>query len=210
MNTPELIETINDRMLAYAFLSRAYRTAPDAAFLDSLATTASAEGNPLSQFCAELEKGDKEKIRVELAAEYNSLLLNMSAEPVSPFESVHTSDEGLMMQEARDEVLALYRAENLSLTEGLNIPEDHISIELDFMVHLCEKTLSALKENNTTLAQSYLEKQKSFLENHLLNWVPSFCAALLKRSKTDFYQGVATMTLDHLKADQAWLEEVCA
>ena len=50
-----------------------------------------------------------------------------------PYESVYTSPEHLLMQDARDEVLAAYRAAKVVLVDEACEPEDHLAFELEFM-----------------------------------------------------------------------------
>jgi anaerobic sulfite reductase subunit A len=48
------------------------------------------------------------------------------------------------MQEARDQVVALYRAKGLDKVAELELPEDHIALEFEFMAHLCQEMQSAV------------------------------------------------------------------
>lgn len=104
------------------------------------------------------------------------------------------------MQDARDKVVAIYRKNGLDKIETLHVPEDHISIELEFMAALCRKMLET--------GECTLRVQKAFITEHLLNWVPEFCDDILKYAKTDFYKGVAAFTLDFLKADLQLIDEM--
>jgi TorA maturation chaperone TorD len=46
-----------------------------------------------------------------------------------PYESVYTSEKRLMMQDARDEVLAIYRSCHLDKAASWKENEDHIAVE---------------------------------------------------------------------------------
>lgn len=145
-----------------------------------------------------------------LAAEYAGPFLNVGKRPACPYESVYTSPERLLMQEARDEVLAVYREEGLSRSEALKEPEDHIAIEFEFMAHLCQKAVAAFEQGDRAACLASLEKQRSFLEQHLLVWVPDFCRDVEGAATTDFYRGVAQLTAEFLVEEREALGELTA
>ena len=195
MNTPELSALMEERALGYRFLARAFRAAPDAAFVGAVlsAADANAEG-PLAPFYAEAAEADGETLRIDLAADYNQLFLGMSAHPVAPYESVYTSEEGLLMQKARDEALRVY--------ESFDLPEDHIALELELMACLADRTRAAAEagEDPTGL----IAAQRAFLSEHL-GWAAALCDDVEKRARTAFYYGIAGLTREHLAADEAVL-----
>jgi len=119
---------------------------------------------------------------LELAVDYTGLFAGTKIGCPLPYESVYTSEDGLLMQEANDQVLRIYRNEEFKDYLENNEPQDHISNELDFMAFLSQKLVDALKNDEEESAKSYLDKQKIFLEQHLLNWVPSFCRDVEKKA----------------------------
>ncbi|MCU7585781.1 molecular chaperone TorD family protein [Adlercreutzia muris] len=203
MNTPELSALMEERALGYRFLARAFRAAPDAAFVGAVlsAADANAEG-PLAPFYAEAAEADGETLRIDLAADYNQLFLGMSAHPVAPYESVYTSEEGLLMQKARDEALRVYRLWGLRVPESFDLPEDHIALELELMACLADRTRAAAEagEDPTGL----IAAQRAFLSEHL-GWAAALCDDVEKRARTAFYYGIAGLTREHLAADEAVL-----
>jgi TorA maturation chaperone TorD len=151
---------------------------------------------------------DLREVEKELAAEYATLFLNMGRRPVHPFESVYTSSERLMMQEAHDEVLNIYLHEGVGKVEEFKLPEDHIAVELDFMSYLCQKNIDAIKKGDDEAASGYLTKQKDFLEKHLLVWIPAFCLDLEKMTRSIFYKAIANITRDFVEFDQDTLKRL--
>lgn len=108
------------------------------------------------------------------------------------------------MQEARAEVLATFRENNLKKdrwTEG----EDHIALELEFMQRMSLRTAEALAAGNDDEAVELVRRQYTFLQDHLLNWVPMFVSDMRMFAKTLFYQGVAQLLMGHLEEDEAVL-----
>jgi anaerobic sulfite reductase subunit A len=122
-----------------------------------------------------------------------------------PYESVYTSPEKLIMQDARDQVVAIYLARGLHVSEKMDFPEDHVALELEFMARLCWESRRELKKRKA-LTDCFRE-QKKFLEEHLLNWVPAFCADVEKYASTDFYRAAAKITLNYLRLDQSLLAD---
>lgn len=61
-------------------------------------------------------------METDLATEYTSLFLNAGRNTVFLYESVYTSEERLLMQEAQDEVLSEYRKEGLDKISELREP----------------------------------------------------------------------------------------
>ena len=67
----------------------------------------------------------------DLAVDYVRAFIGHGVDAYSaayPFESVYTSPKRLMMQEARDEVLAVYRSEGLDKLPSWKESEDHIAL----------------------------------------------------------------------------------
>ncbi len=74
--------------------------------------------------------------RQELASDFACALLaagSYEERRATPYESVFTSESGLLMQEARDDVYRLFCEQHLAVDEALRTPEDHLSFELEFM-----------------------------------------------------------------------------
>lgn len=191
-------EDVEARRLTYSFLSSMYLEEVSQDFLGQLASNPPFTDGELGQFFASLPSADLEAVRVDAAAEFASLLLNMSADPVSPFESVYTSGDHLLMQQARDEVLAAYRAEGFERSDVVNVPEDHVGIEFEFMARLCQKELEALDAGDEGTAAAARVAQRAFLEGHLVNWVPQLCEDIERRATSGLYRGLAETTRQFL------------
>ena len=192
MDTTELKELMQQRAFAYQFLSRAYLAAPDSAFIDVLLDTPETK-EMLPEFEAEAHDADREVLRKDLAADYNQLFLGMSPHPVAPYESVYTSDEGLLMQEARDEMVALYNQYGLSVDKAFDLPEDHLGLEFELAAHLATRSLEALEAHNDEEAQQLAADLDEFVREHL-SWVDAFSADVQKHAHTAFYYNLADLT----------------
>lgn len=105
------------------------------------------------------------------------------------------------MQKPRDEILDLYNRMGLVKTSEFTEPEDHITLELQFMAHLCNKTREALMHGNCVEAKKYLEVQRDFLNAHLGIWVQLLVADILKGGKIEFYKAVGKITRAYVEMD---------
>ena len=179
------------RELTYSFLSHLFLEEVSEDFLARLAEEPPSLEGELGRYAAGLAGANLAAARTEAAAEFAALLLNMSADPVFPYESVYTSAEHLLMQRSRDEVLAAYRAQGFERSGDLNVPEDHAGIELAFMARLCRKEADALAAGDEVGAEAARETQRVFLRDHVLAWFPQLCADLEKRAKRGLYRGLA-------------------
>lgn len=202
--TDETRDLMEQRAAVYEFLSIAFGEEVPLAFLASLRDGAPALDGELGAFVASLADADDAalaSLRTDLAAEYARIFLGMSRSPVAPYESVYTSETGLLMQEARDEVLAHYRREGFAVDEAVNLPEDHIAFEFGFMAGLARKTAAALDAGNDDEAQRLLDVQAAFVADHLTPWVPALTDDVAARAKMGFYRGLASLARDFVAAE---------
>lgn len=190
------------REATYSFLSHMFLEDVTEEFLARLVERPPQLEGELGRFVAELPSADLASVRTEAAAEFAALLLNMSADPVFPYESVYTSAERLLMQKARDEVLADYRSSGFERAGDLNVPEDHVAIELEFMARLCRKELDAASVGDDAAADAAHEAQRAFARDHLLTWVPQLCDDLERRAKLGLYRGLAETTRQFLEFER--------
>lgn len=182
------------RGLNYTFLSNMFLEEVTEEFLRHMKEQCSLLEGEWERYAAGLPSEDLGVARTEAAADFAALLLNMSADPVFPYESVYMSEERLLMRRARDEVLALYRGEGFMCTETLNVPEDHVGIEMEFMARLCDREAKAYAAGDSRAAQAVRGAQRAFLHDHLMKWVPRLCDDLAARAGTGLYRGLAETT----------------
>ena len=151
--------------------------------------------------------------REELAVDYAHSILGAGTyeeRRATPYESVFTSETGLLMQDARDEVLALFRSEHLQPDPRLRVPEDHLSFIFEFMAVMCDRLAGALGEGDLAEARRNVGVQKTLHAGHLLNWIDKFCDVFDKVALTRFYRGVSKMTRSFVHMDAEFLSDVDA
>ena len=168
----ELAETCTDRACTYAFLSQLFKIEVPADLLEQL----SAVRFPINTGNDNLDEGYKlfasylsapsDNALTELAVDYVHVFLGHGVDSYSaayPYESVYTSEKRLLMQAARDEVLAIYRSQHLDKTPVWKESEDHIAAELEFMQIMAERTADTLLKNDVNAAYALLKVQRNFL-----------------------------------------------
>lgn len=213
----ELQDILASRSASYLFLARVYRQEPTAELLQSLVTAANADPEPVSQgahdlnaYLRGLRGQDLRALADELATEYAGLFLNAGKRPVYPFESVYTSPERLLMQQAYEQVTREYQQAGLERARDFNEPNDHIALEFEFMAYLGRHSLDALQAGDQATGFTFLEKQNEFFHRHLLVWVPHFAQDLEHVAGSEFYKGIAQLTQAIIHAEQETLPELLA
>jgi TorA maturation chaperone TorD len=215
----DLAAILKGRVATYGFLSRLYKEAVDEAFLDEMCSMRFAvntgdndmdRGNRLlhSYLCKRWER-----TLTELAIDYARVFLGNGVNAYSaayPYESVYTSRKRLLMQDARDEILAVFRAWGVAPSQDWKASEDHIALELEFEQTLGKRALEALNAGDEGEAARLLMASYDFLVDHLIAWYPMLHADIEKFAQTDFYKALAPLTNGFLTVDRELLEELLA
>lgn len=85
-----------------------------------------------------------------------------------------------------NDIQHFYWTAGVAIDEEIDLPEDHVSMELLFMSYLIEQNLKDLEIE---------------LLKRLCEWIPMFCDELYKKAKTDFYKEVATFLKEFVLSD---------
>lgn len=218
-----LMGLMESRAHVYQVLSRSYRTEVDAAFARELANEFSFESDDaalneaLAAMRAALDGADEEALEL-LAVTFDRVFFGMgplTARHAFPYESVYTSDRGIMMQEAYTSVARAYREQALAKDPAFTEPEDHLAVELAFMATLADRArtfLSAGDEAGDEAATETVRQSLAFARGHLLNWIDRFCGELTLAAAPDgengFYVALAAFTTRFVEEDAALLEEM--
>ena len=213
----ELVDFMTRRARTYGLLARIFRVEVDGKFLEELRHLKfpTSTGNEHVDYgyrtMYNYLKGTWEDTLLDLARDYARTFIghgNNGRSAAYPFESVHTSEKRLLMQDARDEVLAVYRANLLKKGEEWNDCEDHIALELEFMQVMCGRTAKALKEGKEDEAVELLKTQRAFVGQHLANWVPMFVSDIKYFSQTDLYIGAGELLLGFVQTEVEALDDL--
>lgn len=124
-----------------------------------------------------------------------------------PYESVFTGEEGLMMQEARDDVLRYYAREGVVVEKALQTPEDHLSFELEFLAITCEREAEALERADDGEAGRLRGVQLAFARGHVLNWIDLLAERVRAYAVEALYPAFMEYAAGFVADDVAYLEE---
>lgn len=212
----ELRALMESRAHVYDLLSRCFETEVTPEFAKSLAHEFAFESDDealagsFAQMRASLDGVDEEGVE-QLAVVFDRVFFGMgpkTAQKAFPYESVYTSERGIMMQDAYSEVTRLYRTMRLRKDERFTEPEDHLAVELAFMALSARQAAEALAAGDEDAACESVRGQVSFLEGHLLNWLPRFSADLRKGAEEGFYFHAADFLLRFVEGDCALLRDM--
>lgn len=188
------------RCMGYSFFADVFSTEVTREFIANMGSFEAEEGSKLQEFVALLSGADLDEVTQDVRSEFCALFLNMSAHPVFTSESVYLSGTHTIMQEPRNQVLAEYRSRGLAVDkDSFDWPEDHVSMEMLFMSHLCKQESDLCRQaleagectsNDAELA-GVCDAQKKFFGEHLDKWMPMFVEQLSQNAKTLFYKGIA-------------------
>ena len=210
-----MLKAMELRSNLYKFLSQMYLMELDAALLAELKQMEFpelCENEYLATGYSQIEKAlvamTAEDLD-DLAVDYAKTFLAAGSAQGSaafPYESVYTSRRRLVGQEVHDSVVKFYAEHGMKLGAPVfKIPEDHISVEFEFMAHLCGKWISA--ETDEEKAEN-LKVQKEFFRSHIINWAVMFCADAERHAETDFYCGLANITRGFLQEEKGLLNRI--
>ena len=213
----DLIAINEGRAKTYGLLARLYREECTQELIDELyglkwrVSTGNAALDRGHKLVATWLSGLWENSKTELAADYMRTFFGHGYSghaAAYPFESVYASEKRLLMQGARDEILALYRAAGLDKQESWKEGEDHIALELEYMQVLIDRTVTALREDRGEDAYNLVKCQYNFMEDHLGAWAPLLTEQMRDFTKTAFYEGLSYMPDGFLQVDTELMEDM--
>jgi TorA maturation chaperone TorD len=178
---PEIPE---DRARAgyYALLARLFYAGPDAGLLGAIANAdeinsgeQSALAGAWNALASAARAADAEAVRLE----YEQLFVGTGKAEVTPYASFYLVATG------REKILVRLRGELASMglkrAERALEPEDHVAGLFDIMRYL----ISMGSED------AALQQQQGFFDRYIAGAYPTFCSAISKSEKSNFYKHVA-------------------
>ena len=160
----------------------------------------------LQNWARENEAGISDKSFDDLRVDYTRLFVGIKKVLAPLWESVYFNQDRMVFQEQTLQVRAWYRRFGLEPEKLYKEPDDHIGLELLFLVHLAKLGLQALEENDQAESEKYLQAQRDFLSEHLLRWGPAWAKLVRQHASTDFYRGLAHLVHGTLLAVAELLE----
>ena len=202
------------RSRVYWLLADFFRARPDPEFLARLAAPPQDDeagrdvtAPALAQLRAMLVEDTPEAMAERLAPEYTRLLggLKRGYGPPPPFESLYR--EAARPGAAIPTVMGAYLDAGFGVVDEALGPQDHVSAELKFMALACYRESEAWAQGATQEAIVWLERQRAFLDRHLLAWLPALCDALRAAAREPYFRHVADLAEAACRADREDLED---
>ncbi len=157
----------------------------------------------------QLNEGNEENFREELQVEYARLFLGPGSH-VCPNESVWRDGGSMLWGKTTSQIKNLIESLGLTYrTDWSGLP-DHICVELELMQKLILKEKKAREQKKEEEVRTCLEIEEKFMNEHLLEWIPSFCDEVVKKSQLLFYKSIATLTKQFLEYEKELLQNLCA
>lgn len=128
----------------------------------------------------------------EAEYDFNRLFVGPAALQAPPYSSVYLGDEPLIMGATTLHVRELMESLGLTVSREDNIPDDHISYELE---------LAVLLFINARSTPGFAPLLQRFVSQHLTLWVPMFIEKITNNASSAVMK-MAALELSH------WIEEL--
>ncbi|MGD8963886.1 MAG: molecular chaperone TorD family protein, partial [Desulfobacterales bacterium] len=202
MKTKNLLNHESSRMKAFRLLSDCYFI-PEPGLSEKLENLESSMARVCEKAAESIQKmvkhfkagADLEPIRVDFA----KLFVGPYKLLAAPYGSVYLDGDRKMMGDSTLDVRSRYREAGLDTAKNFKDAPDHVSAELEFMYFLIFKEIEAFAGSDTETAMGFIQKQKSFLEDHLMAWVPEFAICIIENAENPFYPNLAQATESFLQ-----------
>ena len=134
--------------------------------------------------------------------EFNRLFVKSTDAPDLGSPSESSQRRRTSQRQNAETVTTAYQEAGFGLPLSSVTPADHIGVELKFMALLSCREMQGWRDDNGALAASWLQRERRFLDEHLLQWVPDYCALLMRASRLKFYRGLAELTTGMLLCER--------
>jgi TorA maturation chaperone TorD len=213
------------REMLYLFLSRAFSKEADKVFLSNASKILDSLENLsdlreiaheediqsgkhlLKEFFEKIEGKEQEKVLTDLSREYAASFLGVGEKTVALCESVYRGQRGSLFQESYFEVKERYKEMGMEKSEDFKDPDDHLSVELAHMAHLCRFMIDSPGNNSGQLV-NYLKSQREFLQKHLMSWIPELSEGMKEASHSTFYTSMAYLLDGYIKMDSRLIDSL--
>lgn len=186
-------------------------------------------GTPLLQALGEVFSGEDDSVRwltqlaegleptsaEKIGQEHDGLFsAPVPGRYVPPYESCFTDRAysanalgfGEMWGRTTTKVGEFYARNNFE-TKAVEIPPDHIGLELLFMHKLCEREAQALLHGEKDVAEQVRRKELEFLKKHLCLWLPSLFESISNATEKGFYFHVSRLAQEFAEQDAEYLTD---
>lgn len=200
-STATLAEIAGRRSRTYWLLARGFAEAPSRTLFGEL-IAALGPVNP-AELLGEATAAFADAVQAALSMDDESVVLPVeftrlfggiseSYGALPPFESVVR--EGRWGGDTVLKVVAAYTDADIVPPLPEASPVDHLAAELRFLAIACHREGEAWQADNTQAAMDWVRRERDFLDQHVLRWVPEYCEKSESMAETAFYRALLALT----------------
>lgn len=149
---------------------------------------------------------DGNETHIKLEAEHTRLFF-LGKYSVGFTASYYLSSNKTNKSAQWDDVIDFYYKNKYKPLKGILFDEDSAGVEMLFLSILAGKGAN-IKNDKESIEN--MNTQIEFYENHVNNWLPIFCEALIQKDDCPFYQAFALILKGYTEADYKIVKEMCA
>lgn len=133
-----------------------------------------------------------EHISGDIEYDFNSLFTGPGKLLAPPYASVYLDEDMLLMGNSTLSVRNFMLNYGIRVSDNINIPDDHISCEIEFIILILRKS----QED-----KQYLSVLRQFCNEHFLLWIPPFIERIMKNARTNEIKNTALIL-------KCWVEKL--
>ena len=195
------MQELHGEIFVYNLLARIFYNEPTLELLRELAgmklpseTGADSSNGMLHMVeVARLHSNNLEELQNELAIEFTRLFLGPIKPVAIPYASWYLSESHQLMTDETIDVRRRYLETGMAVKNLYSTPDDHISIELEFLSYLTGEMIAAHEAGQQERLQALENTRDGFINDHMKQWVHAFIATITDSDANKFYKGAALL-----------------
>lgn len=212
-NRNDMAKMATARANVYGLLADVFREEPSVSLLSKLGepeilAALNALGLPVETV---LEEIPQVQLVENLALEFTRLFIGPGSH-ISPNESMHSQarfgEPNSLWGEQTVAVKKFMEGAGVAITDNFPGLPDHITAEFEFMQQLLLKEAEGWGNSETELACNILKIESRFYEEHLSQWVSSFCDKVIAAAEHPFYKLFAEVTKGFIDFEKETLKDL--
>ncbi|WP_304853879.1 TorD/DmsD family molecular chaperone [Adlercreutzia caecimuris] len=141
-------------------------------------------------------------------SEFTRVLIGPATLPALCWGSPYESKDPALFQRGTLEVREAYERNGLVPSRILHVPDDHLALECNFMAEMGRRCITLFEAGQLDALTESIKVQKSFLDKHMLDWVPLYASGLERSGKAPFYSQLASGIAELVRLGSTFLGEV--
>ncbi len=137
---------------------------------------------------------DDVALLTSLCAAYVRLFGHAVRSKCPPYELEYGRSEIIQQAAELADIAGFYAAFGLEMNEASFERVDHVAAECEFMSVLCAKEARAIATDDGSLLESCVDGERSFLRDHLAQWLPAFAHRVREADGDGFYAALAAFS----------------